>query len=67
MLRRRKRGGREAETLTRIYFASDLHGSEKCFRKFLNGASAYAADTVILGGDLAGKAILPLDRNFGYC
>jgi Icc-related predicted phosphoesterase len=59
---RRRRGGREAETLTRIYFATDLHGSEKCFRKFLNGASAYAASTVILGGDLAGKAILPLTR-----
>jgi Icc-related predicted phosphoesterase len=65
MLGRRKRGGRGAETLTRIYFASDLHGSEKCFRKFLNGATAYGADTVILGGDLAGKAILPLTRDGG--
>ena len=59
---RRKRGGRGAQTLTRIYFATDLHGSEKCFRKFLNGARAYKADALILGGDVAGKAILPLTR-----
>jgi Icc-related predicted phosphoesterase len=42
---------------TRLYFATDLHGSEKCFRKFLNGASAYKADVLVLGGDIGGKAI----------
>jgi Icc-related predicted phosphoesterase len=47
----------------RVYFATDLHGSEKCFRKFLNGATAYRADVLVLGGDLAGKAILPIVRN----
>lgn len=45
---------------TRLYFATDLHGSEKCFRKFLNAGSVYGADLVILGGDLAGKAIQAL-------
>jgi Icc-related predicted phosphoesterase len=47
----------------RLYFASDLHGSEKCFRKFLNGGSVYEADAMILGGDVAGKAIVPLTRD----
>jgi Icc-related predicted phosphoesterase len=42
---------------TRIYFATDLHGSSKCFRKFLNAGPVYGADVMILGGDVAGKAI----------
>ncbi len=35
----------------RIYFATDLHGSEVCFRKFLAAAGVYEADVIILGGD----------------
>ena len=46
----------------RIYFATDLHGSDKCFRKFVNAASVYAPDVLILGGDLAGKAIQSIQR-----
>jgi Icc-related predicted phosphoesterase len=42
---------------TRIYFATDLHGSSKCFRKYVNAASVYRADVLVLGADLAGKAI----------
>ena len=42
---------------TRLYFVTDLHGSSKCFRKFLNAGTAYGADVMVLGGDLAGKAI----------
>ena len=47
---------------TRIYFVTDLHGSSKCFRKFINGAPIYRADVLILGGDLAGKAIQTIVR-----
>ncbi|HZC33033.1 MAG TPA: hypothetical protein VE640_07075 [Candidatus Bathyarchaeia archaeon] len=42
---------------TRVYFATDLHGSSKCFRKYLNAASIYGANVLVLGADLAGKAI----------
>jgi Icc-related predicted phosphoesterase len=42
---------------TRVYFATDLHGSSKCFRKYLNAATVYRADVLVLGADLAGKAI----------
>src|SRR5262252_1120362 len=42
---------------TKLYFVSDVHGSGKCFRKFLNGGPIYKADAMVLGGDLAGKAI----------
>ena len=43
-----------------IYFATDIHGSERCFRKFLNAGKAYGADAVILGGDITGKALVPV-------
>ncbi len=51
-----------AKQRTRLYFVSDLHGSDKCFRKFLNGGPIYGADVMVLGGDLAGKAIQSITR-----
>ncbi|HEU4672851.1 MAG TPA: hypothetical protein VFS32_08130 [Candidatus Limnocylindrales bacterium] len=47
---------------TRLYFVTDLHGSSKCFRKFLNGGPIYKADVMVLGADLAGKAIQTIVR-----
>ena len=47
---------------TRIYFVSDLHGSSVCFRKFINAAKIYDANVLILGGDVAGKAIQSIVR-----
>jgi uncharacterized protein len=44
----------------RIYFVSDLHGSETCFRKFINAAKLYKADVIIAGGDITGKMVVPL-------
>ena len=44
----------------RIFFASDLHGSDRCFRKFLNAATFYKADWLVMGGDAAGKHLVPL-------
>ena len=46
----------------RIFFATDIHGSEICWRKFLGAASYYGAGTLILGGDMTGKALVPLVR-----
>ena len=45
---------------TRIYFITDVHGSNRCYRKFLNAAKFYGADVVILGGDITGKSIIPV-------
>jgi Icc-related predicted phosphoesterase len=42
---------------TRLYYASDIHGSEICFKKFINAAKFYEADTLLLGGDITGKSI----------
>ena len=50
---------------TRVYFATDLHGSSKCFRKFINGGQVYNADVLVLGGDVAGKAIQSIVRQPG--
>jgi len=44
----------------RIFFATDIHGSEVCWRKFLNSGQHYKADVVILGGDMTGKALVPI-------
>jgi Icc-related predicted phosphoesterase len=44
----------------KIFFASDLHGSNICFKKFVNGAQFYGADVLVLGGDLTGKAVIPI-------
>ncbi len=50
---------------TKVYFATDLHGSSKCFRKFLNAGQVYGADVLVLGGDLAGKALQTIVRQPG--
>ena len=44
---------------TRLLFSTDIHGSEKCFIKFLNAGKIYKADVLILGGDLTGKMLVP--------
>ena len=54
----RKGGGGHKQT--RIFFATDIHGSERCFRKWLNAGPVYGADCVILGGDITGKSLVPL-------
>jgi Icc-related predicted phosphoesterase len=44
----------------RWFFATDVHGSDRCYRKFLAAARVYEADVLLLGGDVAGKAIVPI-------
>lgn len=44
----------------KIYFATDVHGSEICWKKFLAASKFYEADILILGGDMTGKAIIPI-------
>lgn len=58
-LRRRRPKGPDPDATT-IFFATDLHGSETCFRKFVAAARFYGADLLVLGGDLTGKLVVPL-------
>ena len=44
----------------RLFFATDIHGSETCWRKFLNSGKHYDADVIVLGGDMTGKALVPV-------
>jgi Icc-related predicted phosphoesterase len=50
---------------TRLFFAADLHGSTPAWRKFVNAASFYGADALVFGGDLMGKALVPIVRANG--
>ena len=47
---------------TRLFFATDLHGSERTFRKFINAAKFYHVQILILGGDVLGKIAVPIIR-----
>jgi Icc-related predicted phosphoesterase len=44
----------------RLFFATDIHGSDTCWRKFLNSGKHYDADAIVLGGDMTGKALIPV-------
>ena len=52
--------GTGKEPALRIFFATDIHGSERGFRKFLAAAKSYGAGALILGGDIAGKGLVPI-------
>jgi Icc-related predicted phosphoesterase len=43
-----------------LFYASDIHGSELLWRKFVNAGHFYGADVLVMGGDLAGKAVVPV-------
>jgi hypothetical protein len=49
----------------RIFFATDIHGSDVCWRKFLNAGKFHKADVLVMGGDMTGKAMVPIVANGG--
>jgi Icc-related predicted phosphoesterase len=49
----------------RIFFATDIHGSEVCWRKFLNAGAFHKADVLVMGGDMTGKAMVPITGGNG--
>jgi uncharacterized protein len=46
--------------LTTIFFSTDVHGSTVCWNKFICAGKFYKANVIILGGDMTGKAIVPI-------
>ena len=46
--------------MLKIFFATDIHGSDICWRKFVNAGKFYKVDAIILGGDTTGKEICPI-------
>lgn len=61
-MRRIRRGSRGLTPGTRLLFVTDIHGSDRCFRKFVNGAEFYGARYLVLGGDITGKTLVPIER-----
>ena len=51
--------------MLKVFYASDIHGSEIGWRKFLNAAPFYGADVAIIGGDVTGKAMVPIVERGG--
>jgi len=49
----------------KIFFVTDIHGSNLCYRKYLNALKVYNVDVGILLGDLTGKVLVPLVEKAG--
>ncbi len=49
----------------RLYVCSDIHASERTWRKFVNAmkANVYKADAAVIAGDLTGKALMAVVRS----
>jgi uncharacterized protein len=56
--RRKAEGGGDAPL--RLYYASDIHGTEVLWLKFLNAPKHYKAQVLVMGGDVTGKMVIPL-------
>lgn len=56
---------RQKQSLTRLFYAGDVHGSRVCWKKFINAAAHYPADVLVMGGDLTGKGLVPIVREGG--
>ncbi len=48
-----------------LFYASDIHGSDVLWRKFVNAGRFYGADVLVMGGDITGKAVVPIVRRDG--
>jgi uncharacterized protein len=61
-------GKNARKKFTRLFYATDLHGSERTFRKFINAGKFYEANVLIMGGDITGKLVIPIiqERNGHY-
>jgi uncharacterized protein len=49
----------------RLFFVTDIHGADRCFIKFVNAGKFYGVDALVLGGDITGKAVVPIYRRAG--
>jgi Icc-related predicted phosphoesterase len=45
---------------TRLFFVTDIHGSDRLFLKFVNAGRVYKANVLVLGGDITGKTVTPI-------
>jgi len=45
---------------TRLFYGTDIHGSERTYRKFVNAGKFYNANVLVMGGDITGKLLIPV-------
>lgn len=51
----------------KLFFTTDVHGSDVCWKKFVNSIDHFKADVAILGGDITGKMVIPMvEEGSGY-
>jgi uncharacterized protein len=53
-------GKKKSKKLNRLFFATDIHGSQRTYRKFLNSGKFYEVNTIVMGGDISGKLLIPI-------
>src|SRR5512134_3465990 len=53
---------KKPKKLTTLFYATDLHGSERTYRKFVNAGKFYNANVLVMGGDITGKLLIPIIR-----
>jgi len=56
----RKKEKKKKWDFTKLFFATDVHGSSRTFRKFVNAGDLYKIDVLVLGGDVTGKLLVPI-------
>jgi uncharacterized protein len=60
LFKKKDAGAQPKRKFTRVFYATDIHGSELAYRKFLNAPIGYETDILILGGDVTGKFLIPI-------
>jgi len=60
--------GKSSAPATKLFFATDVHGSERTWRKFINAGKFYEANVLVMGGDIIGKLAIPIirEKNGGF-
>jgi Icc-related predicted phosphoesterase len=61
-------GKKSSKKSTRLFFATDIHGSERTYRKFINAGKFYGVNLIVMGGDISGKLLIPIikEKNGNY-
>jgi Icc-related predicted phosphoesterase len=44
----------------KLFFATDIHGSDVCWKKFVNAARFFDCQVLVMGGDMTGKMLVPI-------
>ncbi len=44
----------------KLFFATDIHGSDVCWKKFINAAKFFDCQVLVMGGDMTGKMLVPI-------